>query len=81
MVALVRSAQQRRDVAAIVARRFGGGPLQPLVGEATQLLDHFGALASRGVERFYVWFADFAEVPSLLEFGETVAAALGSDTH
>jgi hypothetical protein len=29
-------------------------------------------LSGHGVERFYVWFADFAAPESLHEFGETV---------
>jgi hypothetical protein len=29
-------------------------------------------LSGQGVERFYVWFADFAAPESLREFGETV---------
>ena len=33
---------------------------------------HFAGLAAQRVERFYVWFADFAVPDSLHEFGESV---------
>jgi len=29
-------------------------------------------MQARGVERFYVWFADFAMVPTLHLFGEVI---------
>jgi alkanesulfonate monooxygenase SsuD/methylene tetrahydromethanopterin reductase-like flavin-dependent oxidoreductase (luciferase family) len=69
MIGFVRSDQSRDEVAAIVARRFGDGPLRPVVGTAAQLVDYFGCLVDRGVERCYVWFADFAEPATLEEFG------------
>jgi alkanesulfonate monooxygenase SsuD/methylene tetrahydromethanopterin reductase-like flavin-dependent oxidoreductase (luciferase family) len=76
MVAFVRSDQNRDDVAAIAARRFGQGTMGPIVGDATQLVEHFASLANRGVDRFYVWFTDFAELPTLAEFGEGVITPL-----
>jgi len=39
------------------------------------LISHFSGLADQRVERFYVWFADFAVPESLHEFGETVIKA------
>ena len=35
-------------------------------------VEHFGHLSEQGVERFYVWFADFAQPDTLAEFAETV---------
>jgi alkanesulfonate monooxygenase SsuD/methylene tetrahydromethanopterin reductase-like flavin-dependent oxidoreductase (luciferase family) len=75
MVAFVADESRRAEVEASAARRFGtmGGGL--VVGNAAQLVDHFGALAARGVERFYVWFSDFAAPDTLAAFGRDVIAA------
>ena len=62
---------QRDEIAGTARRRFGGSPL---IGTGSQLVDHFGALAGRGVERCYVWFSDFAQPPTLSSFGEQVIA-------
>jgi hypothetical protein len=40
------------------------------------MVEHFGALRGRGVERVYVWFCDFAAPETLAAFGDTVIAAL-----
>jgi alkanesulfonate monooxygenase SsuD/methylene tetrahydromethanopterin reductase-like flavin-dependent oxidoreductase (luciferase family) len=75
MVAFVPDARRRAEVEAAAARRFGtmGGGL--VAGDAAQLVDHFGALRERGVERFYVWFTDFAPGDTLEAFGEGVIGA------
>lgn len=73
VVALVPRGGAREDVAALAERRFG--PMRPVVGTAPELVDHFGALAGRGVERVYTWFADFAPPDTLAEFGDDVIAA------
>jgi alkanesulfonate monooxygenase SsuD/methylene tetrahydromethanopterin reductase-like flavin-dependent oxidoreductase (luciferase family) len=72
MVAFVGTEARRSEVEAGAARRFGtmGGGL--VAGDAAQLVDHFGALAARGVERFYVWFSDFAAPDTLEAFGRDV---------
>ena len=44
-------------------------------GDADELIRYFADLAAQGVERFYVWFADFAAPDSLHEFGESVIKA------
>jgi hypothetical protein len=38
------------------------------------LIDSYGALVDRGVERFYVWFSDFADPRTLEAFGAQVIA-------
>jgi alkanesulfonate monooxygenase SsuD/methylene tetrahydromethanopterin reductase-like flavin-dependent oxidoreductase (luciferase family) len=68
-VALVPSAHQREQIEATARRRFG--PL-PVVGSAPELVEHFGLLRERGVERAYVWFCDFAPAETLAAFGEEV---------
>ena len=47
-----------------------------VIGTAPELVDHYGTLAERGVERVYTWFCDFAPPETLAEFGEDVIAPL-----
>lgn len=68
-VALVPSEDRRAEVEETTRRRFGSGPM---VGTAAELVDYFGALADRGVERAYVWFCDFARPETLAAFGEEI---------
>lgn len=76
MVALVPTEADRAAVTELVARRYGpGGMGSPtVVGTAGELAAHFAALRSRGIERFYVWFADFAPPDTLRRFGEVIEA-------
>jgi alkanesulfonate monooxygenase SsuD/methylene tetrahydromethanopterin reductase-like flavin-dependent oxidoreductase (luciferase family) len=76
MVALAPSEAERAAVADTVARRFGptGLGAAVVVGTADELAAHFGRLRARGVERFYVWFADFAPPDTLARFAEVVGA-------
>ncbi len=68
-VAFVPSEAQRGEIAATARRRFGD---IPVVGTAPELVEYFGSLAERGVERVYVWFCDFAPPETLAAFGERV---------
>jgi alkanesulfonate monooxygenase SsuD/methylene tetrahydromethanopterin reductase-like flavin-dependent oxidoreductase (luciferase family) len=70
MVALVPSDSERAEVTAMAMRRFGG--MKPVIGSAGELVDHFAGMHARGVDRFYVWFADFAPVPTLQRFAEVI---------
>ena len=72
MVALVPSEAEREIVRTAALRRFGG--MRPVIGTASELTDHFRALSDRGVERFYVWFADFAQLTTLDAFGGVIGA-------
>ena len=74
-IAFVPSEDRRDEVTALALRRFGR--MGPVVGSAPELVDHFGSLAERGVERVYVWFSDFAPPETLLAFGEEVVSPLG----
>ena len=74
-VAFVPSEDRREEVTALARRRFGG--MGPVVGTAPELVDYFGSLAERGVERVYVWFSDFAPPETLAAFGEEVVRPLG----
>ena len=79
MVSVVPTEAERAAVTELVARRFGGSIMgeAAVVGTTDELVAHFGALRARGVERFYVWFTDFAPPETLARFGEVIAA-LGS---
>ena len=64
---------EREDIDTAARRRFWGGHV---LGNASELVDYFGALAERGVERAYVWFTDFAPADTLEAFGQTVIEEL-----
>jgi alkanesulfonate monooxygenase SsuD/methylene tetrahydromethanopterin reductase-like flavin-dependent oxidoreductase (luciferase family) len=77
-VALVPPSGSREEIARAAHRRFGPAPI---VGTASELVDIFGSLSERGVERVYVWFCDFAPPLTLAAFGETVIGPLGLTTE
>ena len=68
-VAYVAPSGPRDEIEATARRRFGA---TPIVGTAPELVDYFGSLQERGVERVYAWFCDFAAPDTLAAFGETV---------
>ncbi|OBK28314.1 NADP oxidoreductase [Mycobacterium asiaticum] len=72
MVGFVRADADSNAVREVSTRRFGHLGPGLVCGDATELTAHFAGLAAQRVERFYVWFADFAAPKSLVEFGETV---------
>jgi alkanesulfonate monooxygenase SsuD/methylene tetrahydromethanopterin reductase-like flavin-dependent oxidoreductase (luciferase family) len=74
MVALVPRNGDREAITAMTKRRFGWS--RPVIGSANELVDHYGTLAERGIERVYTWFCDFAQPSTLAEFGEDVVAKL-----
>jgi alkanesulfonate monooxygenase SsuD/methylene tetrahydromethanopterin reductase-like flavin-dependent oxidoreductase (luciferase family) len=74
-VAFVGPGADRAEVEEVSSRRFGWGRF--VLGSPAELVDSFGALAARGVERLYVWFTDFAPPETVRVFGETVLAQLG----
>ena len=77
IVAFVPEAARREEVAAAAKRRFGWiAGLGLALGTSAELVEHFGALRERGVERFYTWFTDFAPVETLTAFGAEVIGPL-----
>lgn len=83
MVAFVASERDRQAVTELTERRFGNFESGRVLGDAIELVDHFAGLHERGVERFYVWFTDFATTETLAAFGAGViepllASAAGS---
>jgi alkanesulfonate monooxygenase SsuD/methylene tetrahydromethanopterin reductase-like flavin-dependent oxidoreductase (luciferase family) len=75
MVGFVRSESDPNAVREVSTRRFGHLGSGLVCGDADELIQHFAGLAAQRVERFYVWFADFAIPNSLHEFGESVIKA------
>lgn len=75
MIAFVPSEAERDRVTEVTKKRFGYyRDHQLIIGNAAELVDHFGALAERGVERCYAWFTDFAAPETLDAFGAGVIA-------
>ena len=72
MIGFVRKDSDPHAVRDASTRRFGNLGSGLVCGDADELSGHFAKLSGQGVERFYVWFADFAAPESLHEFGETV---------
>ena len=72
-VALVGPGADRDAIDQTARRRFWGGHV---LGTTAELVDYFGTLAERGVERAYVWFTDFAPPETLAAFGQEVIGAL-----
>jgi alkanesulfonate monooxygenase SsuD/methylene tetrahydromethanopterin reductase-like flavin-dependent oxidoreductase (luciferase family) len=72
MVGFVGKGADRQSVTETSTRRFGYLGQGLICGDAAELRDHFAGLTEQGVERFYVWFADFAAPDTLTEFAETV---------
>ena len=66
---------ERAEIEATARRRFGK---TPVVGTAPELVDYFGSLQARGVERVYAWFCDFAAPDTLAAFGEGVISQFDS---
>ncbi len=57
-------------------RRFGYLAGGLVCGNAEELIAHFAAAAEQGVERFYIWFTDFAHPETLAEFGDAVIGGM-----
>lgn len=78
MVGFVRAGADPDAVRDVSTRRFGNLGSGLVCGDAGELIGHFSGLAAQGVERFYVWFSDFAVPDSLHEFGESVIKAFAA---
>ena len=76
LVAFVSAGSDRNSIVDLAERRFGGMPGGLMTGDGPDLVDAFASLRDRGVERFYVWFADLAPVATLEAFGAEVIGPL-----
>ena len=80
MVALVPDESARAEVTALVERRFGSSRIGQgvVIGTAPELTAYFRDLRTEGIDRFYVWFADFAPISTLQSFSDVIAATTGA---
>ena len=78
MVTYIDDESRRDEITALATRRFGHMTQgeQLIIGNAEEVGAHFAALRDVGVERFYVWFTDFAAPDTLAGFGRDVIALL-----
>lgn len=65
--------QARAEIEQTARRRFGE---RVVTGTAPELVEYFGQLRERDVERVYAWFTDFATLETLDEFGACVIGPL-----
>lgn len=75
MVGFVGRDADRAAVTERSTRLFGHLGDGLVCGDAAELTEHFAGLSAQGVERFYVWFADFAAPQTISEFAEKVINA------
>jgi alkanesulfonate monooxygenase SsuD/methylene tetrahydromethanopterin reductase-like flavin-dependent oxidoreductase (luciferase family) len=72
MYAFVPEGADRAAIEEPARRRF---PHNLVVGARDEIVEHFHALGESGIERFYVWFADFAPTATLEAFGAEVISS------
>lgn len=77
MVSFVPEEARRAEITELTHRRFAMMGEGVVIGDATELCDHFSALEEQGVERIYAWMADFADPDGLAQLGEQVIRPLG----
>jgi alkanesulfonate monooxygenase SsuD/methylene tetrahydromethanopterin reductase-like flavin-dependent oxidoreductase (luciferase family) len=75
MVGFIGADANRAEITAVSTRRFGHLGSGLVCGNAAELVEHFATLSAQGVDRFYVWFADFAQPATIAEFAENVIAS------
>jgi hypothetical protein len=73
-VALVRDEAERSSIVATDRRRFGDTIMHTslVAGTAPEVADHLAGLHAQGIDRTYLWFADFAPVDTLDRFAEVI---------
>jgi alkanesulfonate monooxygenase SsuD/methylene tetrahydromethanopterin reductase-like flavin-dependent oxidoreductase (luciferase family) len=74
LIGWIDATSRRQEVSQLAERRFGAMRNRPVLGDADEMIEHFDGFRERGVERFYVWFTDFARPASLESFGGQVIA-------
>ncbi len=77
MVGVLRDERERADVTALIDRRFGLNAMAKdvAIGTVPELVEHFSGLAASGIDRFYLWFTDFAPVSTLELVGDVIDGA------
>ena len=74
------SSRPRRHVTRSKRRRVDVSDRLRSSAPRPELVEYFGSLQERGVERVYVWFCDFAALDTLSAFGDAVIGQLGPTT-
>jgi alkanesulfonate monooxygenase SsuD/methylene tetrahydromethanopterin reductase-like flavin-dependent oxidoreductase (luciferase family) len=78
MVTLVPRGADGSEILKMADRRFGWmGDVGRAAGSGAELVANFESHRRLGVERFYVWFTDFAEPDTLRAFGTEVIDQVG----
>lgn len=74
-VALVRDEAERAAIVATDHRRFGDTKMHTglVAGTAPEVAEHLAGLHAQGIDRTYLWFADFAPVDTLERFAEVLS--------
>ena len=76
LVAFIPSESRRNEITTTARKRFGSFGSGPVIGTGNEIVDFYASLVDEGVERFYVWFTDFAPPETLAAFGTEVIAQL-----
>jgi hypothetical protein len=75
MVALIADETDRQQVTETATRRFGAYGDGLVIGTAREVAARCAELEAAGLERLYVWFADFAAPGTLEHFGSEIIGA------
>ncbi|GAA3209868.1 LLM class flavin-dependent oxidoreductase [Actinocorallia longicatena] len=77
MVVPLPSESARAEATARFQRRFGTTRIAEtaVIGTPAELTAHFHALHAQGIDRFYLWFADFAPVETLTAFSSVIGSS------
>jgi len=71
MIVFIPSEDRRAELTESANKRFNWRS-GLVIGNGEEIIEHFATHAATGVERFYVWFSDFAQPDTLAAFGEQV---------
>ena len=71
MIVFIPSEDRRAELTETAQKRFSWRS-GLVIGNGEEIIEHFATHAASGVERFYVWFSDFARPDTLAAFGEQV---------
>ena len=75
-VTFIPDEEQRASITETATRRFGGMGSGPTIGNGEELRTYFSGKISQGIDRFYVWFTDFAKPETVQAFGKEVISSL-----
>jgi alkanesulfonate monooxygenase SsuD/methylene tetrahydromethanopterin reductase-like flavin-dependent oxidoreductase (luciferase family) len=78
LVAFIPNESARDEITTTAQKRFGSFGSGPVIGTGNEIVDFYASMAAQGVERFYVWFTDFAPPETLEAFGAEVIAQLAT---